>query len=131
LSVKMQQSHDIVIIGGGPAGYVAAIRAAQQGARVLLIEKEKLGGTCVNWGCVLTKVFLADVKPFYEIERSSLGLNEKEARDGGLDIHIGRFPFQCSAKAVAMRKPEGFVKLIADKRTGRLLGAHIIGIPPS
>ena len=72
-------------------------------------------------------MFLADGKPFYEIERSSLGLNEKEARDGGLDIHIGRFPFQCSAKAVAMREPEGFVKLIADKHTGRLLGAHIIG----
>ena len=76
----MQQSHDIVIIGGGPAGYVAAIRAAQQGARVLLIEKEKLGGTCVNWGCVPTKAFLADVKPFYEIERSSL------AADGAIPV---------------------------------------------
>lgn len=46
---------DIIIIGGGPGGYVAAIRAAQLGAKVCLIEKEILGGTCLNWGCIPTK----------------------------------------------------------------------------
>jgi dihydrolipoamide dehydrogenase len=49
---------EIVIIGGGPGGYVAAIRAAQLGGRVVLIEKEELGGTCLNWGCIPTKALL-------------------------------------------------------------------------
>ncbi|WP_428939796.1 dihydrolipoyl dehydrogenase [Fontivita pretiosa] len=49
---------DIVVIGGGPAGYAAAIRAAQLRKRVLCIEKENLGGTCLNWGCIPTKALL-------------------------------------------------------------------------
>ncbi|CDZ74593.1 TPP-dependent acetoin dehydrogenase complex, E3 component, dihydrolipoamide dehydrogenase [Peptoniphilus sp. ING2-D1G] len=54
----------IVIIGGGPAGYVAAIRAAQLGAEVSLIEKDKLGGTCLNRGCVPTKFLLRTAEEF-------------------------------------------------------------------
>ena len=49
---------DIVVIGGGPGGYVAAIRAAQLGARVALVERETLGGVCLNWGCIPTKALL-------------------------------------------------------------------------
>jgi len=52
-----QQKH-VVVIGGGPGGYVAALRAAQLGARVTLVEKEKLGGTCLNVGCIPTKALL-------------------------------------------------------------------------
>ncbi len=52
--------YDIVVIGGGPAGYAAAIRAAQLKRRVLCIEKENLGGTCLNWGCIPTKALLED-----------------------------------------------------------------------
>ena len=48
----------IIVIGGGPGGYVAAIRAAQLGAKVTLIEKEHLGGTCLNIGCIPTKCLL-------------------------------------------------------------------------
>ncbi|RKO68192.1 dihydrolipoyl dehydrogenase [Desulfofundulus salinus] len=51
--------YKIVVIGGGPGGYVAAIRAAQLGARVALVEKEELGGTCLNRGCIPTKVLAA------------------------------------------------------------------------
>jgi dihydrolipoamide dehydrogenase len=51
-------SKKIIIVGGGPGGYVAAIRAAQLGAQVMVVEKEKLGGTCLNWGCVPTKTLL-------------------------------------------------------------------------
>jgi dihydrolipoamide dehydrogenase len=50
---------DLVIIGSGPAGYVAAIRAAQLGGKVAVVEKELLGGTCLNWGCIPTKALLA------------------------------------------------------------------------
>ncbi len=53
---------EIVIIGGGPGGYVAAIRAAQLGGKVTLIEKEELGGTCLNWGCIPTKALLRGVE---------------------------------------------------------------------
>ncbi|RYD06714.1 hypothetical protein N752_03300 [Desulforamulus aquiferis] len=49
--------YKIVIIGGGPGGYVAAIRAAQMGAKVALIERERVGGTCLNWGCIPTKTW--------------------------------------------------------------------------
>ena len=52
--------YDIVIIGGGPAGYAAAIRAGQLKKKVLCIEKENLGGTCLNWGCIPTKALLED-----------------------------------------------------------------------
>ncbi len=52
--------YDIVVIGGGPAGYAAAIRAGQLKKRVLCIEKENLGGTCLNWGCIPTKALLDD-----------------------------------------------------------------------
>ena len=49
----------IIIIGGGPAGYVGAIRAAQLGAEVVLVEEKTLGGTCLNVGCIPTKALLA------------------------------------------------------------------------
>ncbi|NEZ84175.1 dihydrolipoyl dehydrogenase [Clostridium botulinum] len=68
----------LVVIGGGPGGYVAAIRGAQLGAEVTLIEKEKLGGTCLNIGCIPTKVLL----------HSSELLNEiKEARTLGIEVN--------------------------------------------
>ena len=47
---------EIVVIGGWPGGYVAAIRAAQLGAKVTLIEKDELGGICLNWGCIFPQV---------------------------------------------------------------------------
>src|SRR5207244_11712578 len=49
---------DIIVICGGPAGYAAAIRAGQLKKRVLCVEKENLGGTCLNWGCITTKALL-------------------------------------------------------------------------
>ncbi|MFA7670182.1 MAG: FAD-dependent oxidoreductase, partial [Burkholderiaceae bacterium] len=54
---------DIVIVGAGPGGYVAAIRAAQLGMRAAIVEKAELGGVCLNWGCIPTKAMLrsADV----------------------------------------------------------------------
>jgi dihydrolipoyl dehydrogenase len=54
--------YDIVVIGAGPGGYPAAIRAAQHGAKVAIVEKEKVGGTCLNWGCIPTKALLASTE---------------------------------------------------------------------
>ncbi len=64
--------YDTAVIGAGPGGYVAAIRAAQMGARVLVIEKDELGGTCLNWGCIPTKSFLSDIKALRRIKISSV-----------------------------------------------------------
>ena len=64
--------YDIAVLGAGPGGYVAAIRAAQMGASVVVFEKNKLGGTCLNWGCIPTKAFMSDLIPFYKIKTSSI-----------------------------------------------------------
>lgn len=53
---------DVVVIGGGPGGYVAAVRASQLGLKTALIEKDQLGGTCVNWGCIPTKTLLRNAE---------------------------------------------------------------------
>ncbi len=60
----------VIIIGGGPGGYVAAIRAAQLGAKVILAEKDEIGGTCLNRGCIPTKSLLHDAKLLRSIRRS-------------------------------------------------------------
>ena len=54
----MSQPFDLAVVGGGPGGYVAAIRAAQLGMRVVLVERDHLGGICLNWGCIPTKALL-------------------------------------------------------------------------
>jgi dihydrolipoamide dehydrogenase len=60
----------VVVIGGGPGGYVAAIRAAQLGAKVTLIERDRIGGTCLNRGCIPTKSLLSDVKLLRSLKQS-------------------------------------------------------------
>ena len=52
------EKYDLIVIGGGPGGYVGAIRASQLGQKVAVIEKENLGGICLNWGCIPTKALL-------------------------------------------------------------------------
>ena len=54
--------YDVVVVGGGPGGYVAAIRAAQLGLKTAVIEREALGGVCSNWGCIPSKALLAVVE---------------------------------------------------------------------
>ncbi len=60
-------------------------------------------------------------------EVASIGINEQEAQAQGIEVNIGKFPFAPNGRAMAMNETEGFVKLLADKRTDRLLGAHIVG----
>ena len=56
---------DLVVIGGGPGGYVAAIRAAQLGMSVACVEREHLGGICLNWGCIPTKALLRSAEVYH------------------------------------------------------------------
>ena len=59
----MEKKYDLIVIGGGPAGYVAAIRAAQLGMRAAVMEREHLGGTCLNIGCIPTKTLFQCALP--------------------------------------------------------------------
>jgi dihydrolipoamide dehydrogenase len=61
--------YDLVVIGGGPAGYVGAIRAAQLGKKVACVEKERAGGTCLNWGCIPTKSLLRNAELYQLLQK--------------------------------------------------------------
>lgn len=67
----MPEKFDIAIIGGGPGGYVAAIRASQLGFKTALIEKDRVGGICLNWGCIPTKALLKSAELFNLVKRAS------------------------------------------------------------
>ena len=76
-----QSSYDLIIIGSGPGGYVAAIRAAQLGMRVAVVEKEALGGVCLNWGCIPTKALLKSAQVFEYIKNAeAYGISVEQAK---------------------------------------------------
>lgn len=64
------KKYDLIVVGSGPGGYVAAIKAAQLGASVAIIEKDELGGICLNWGCIPTKTMLIAAKHYKDILRA-------------------------------------------------------------
>ena len=64
------QSFDVIVVGAGPGGYVAAIRASQLGQKVAIVEREHLGGICLNWGCIPTKAMLRSAEVFHLMERA-------------------------------------------------------------
>jgi len=67
--------YDVIVIGGGPGGYVAAIRAAQLGMRTAVVEQAHLGGICLNWGCIPTKALLRSAEIFHEVgEAATFGV---------------------------------------------------------
>ena len=71
-------SYDLVVLGSGPGGYVAAIRASQLGLKTAVIERESLGGICLNWGCIPTKALLKSAQVFeYLNHASDYGINVK------------------------------------------------------
>ena len=78
---------DIVIIGGGPGGYVAAIRAAQLKLKVAVVEREHLGGICLNWGCIPTKALLRSAEVYRQMQHH---------RHQGQQGVAGRFAKHCA-----------------------------------
>jgi len=81
------EKFDIVILGGGPGGYVAAIRAAQLGLKTAVVERENLGGICLNWGCIPTKALLRSAEVFHNMKHAAdYGL---VAKDLGFDLDKG------------------------------------------
>lgn len=91
--------YDTIIIGAGPGGYVAAIRAAQLKQKVLLVEKEKIGGTCMNWGCIPTKFLLHHTHMYEEIKNSDF-------------LHGPVNDIMCDWKTVQNKKNKAVTKLI-------------------
>lgn len=76
-----EQSFDVVVVGGGPGGYVAAIRAAQLGLKTAVVEREHLGGICLNWGCIPTKALLRTSEIYHLMHRAEeFGLSVKDVK---------------------------------------------------
>ncbi|MFA5042663.1 MAG: dihydrolipoyl dehydrogenase, partial [Kiritimatiellia bacterium] len=74
------EKYDLIVVGAGPGGYPAAIRAAQLGASVAIVEKEALGGTCLNWGCIPTKALIASASLYWHVRHAqALGVSVGKA----------------------------------------------------
>ncbi|HUZ66351.1 MAG TPA: dihydrolipoyl dehydrogenase [Beijerinckiaceae bacterium] len=93
----MATSYDVLVIGGGPGGYVAAIRAAQLGLKTAVVEREHLGGICLNWGCIPTKALLRTAEIFHYAQH---------AKDYGLTIE-GKISFDPQAVVKRSRAVSG------------------------
>jgi dihydrolipoamide dehydrogenase len=110
------QSFDIVIVGGGPGGYVAAIKAGQLGYKVAVIERENVGGVCLNWGCIPTKTLLKSAKVFEQL---------KHAKDYGIDVKpdafSANFPDMIKRKDSVVRRLTGGVAALLKKNGATLI----------
>jgi len=120
----MSNSYDLIVIGGGPGGYVAAIRAAQLGLKTAIVEREHLGGICLNWGCIPTKALLRSA----DIYRYA-----KHAKDFGLSIE-GEVSFDAAAlvkrsRAVAGRLNAGVEFLCKKNKIDVIWGEAALTAP--
>ncbi|MFP3897817.1 MAG: dihydrolipoyl dehydrogenase [Dehalococcoidia bacterium] len=119
---------DIVVIGGGPGGYVAAIHAAHMGARVAVIEKDRLGGTCLNRGCIPTKALVRSVEVLLEARRA----REFGLEIDGLKAHLPRI--MARKREVVDRLVSGVEQLMKANKisvyhgTGRIASPHLVKV---
>lgn len=109
--VSKSYNVDVAIVGGGPGGYVAAIRAAQGGKKVLIIEENRLGGTCLNYGCIPTKALVSSIDALEKIRRSE-----------SFGIEVGEVKF--SIEKIMNRKSEVVNTLVSGIE--HLMNAHEI-----
>jgi dihydrolipoamide dehydrogenase len=123
-----QYTGDLIIIGGGPGGYVAAIRAAQLGMQVTLVERDTLGGVCLNWGCIPTKALLRNAELYHLMRRGA---------EFGLLCDNLRFDFAkiiARSRQVANRLARGVEFLMRKNKIrvfqglGRLAGAGVVAV---
>ena len=114
-------TYDLAVLGGGPAGYVGAIRAAQLGKKVVVIEKERAGGTCLNWGCIPSKSLLKNAEVYQHI---------LHAEDYG--ITTGKVSFDFAkvigrSRNVSDRIAKGVEFLLKAKKVDYLVGEGKLG----
>lgn len=114
--------YDIAIIGGGPGGYVAAIRASQLGFKTAVVEKDKLGGVCLNWGCIPTKALLKNAEIYNHF---------KHANEFGITYQNLEFDFKKIIKRsrdVVLRNSKGVEYLFKKNKIDHISGfGKIIG----
>jgi dihydrolipoamide dehydrogenase len=110
-------AYDVIIIGSGPAGYVTAIRASQLGLKTAIVEKESLGGVCLNWGCIPTKALLKSAQVFEYLKHAGdYGLSVKEY-DKDFDAVVNR------SRDIAAGMSKG-VKFLMMKNKIDILNGH-------
>ncbi|SDH58934.1 dihydrolipoyl dehydrogenase [Alloyangia pacifica] len=114
------QSFDMIVIGAGPGGYVAAIRGAQLGLKVAVVEREHMGGICLNWGCIPTKALLRSSEIYHYMERAKdYGLTaEKIGYD--LDAVVKR------SRGVAKQLNSGVTHLLKKNKITAIMGEATI-----
>lgn len=113
----MANCYDVIVIGSGPGGYVTAIRAAQCGFKTAIVEREHLGGVCLNWGCIPTKALLrsAEIKRFAE-HAEDYGLNLK----GSVEVNIK--DIVARSRKVSMRLSSGVSFLMKKNKIDVIWG---------
>ncbi len=122
------QEFDLVVIGGGPGGYVAAIRAAQLGMKAAVVEREHLGGICLNWGCIPTKTLLRSS----EINHLLAHLDEFGFAADNIRFDLGRVVKR--SRTVAKQLASGVGHLLKKNKVsvfdgqGRLDGPHTVAV---
>ncbi len=110
-------SFDVLVIGGGPGGYVAAIRASQLGMRVGLVEREHLGGICLNWGCIPTKALLRAAELRHNLEHlSDFGIEVEGKVSVNLEKMVAR------SRKVATRLSSGVAHLLKKNKVNVIEG---------
>jgi len=113
-------SYDVIVIGAGPGGYVAAIRAAQLGLKTCVVEREHLGGICLNWGCIPTKALLRSSEVFHLMERAKdFGL---KAENIGYDLNA----VVKRSRGVAKQLSAGVKGLLKKHKIDVFMGAATI-----
>ncbi|MBB5224142.1 dihydrolipoamide dehydrogenase [Amaricoccus macauensis] len=119
----MARSCDVAVIGGGPGGYVAAIRAAQLGLRTVVVEREALGGICLNWGCIPTKALLRSAEVFHLMHRAKeFGLSA-DGLGFDLDAVVKR------SRGVAKQLSSGVGFLMKKNRVEVVMGTARLAAP--
>jgi dihydrolipoamide dehydrogenase len=111
------QSFDLIVIGAGPGGYVAAIRASQLGLKVAIVEREHLGGICLNWGCIPTKAMLRSAEVFHLMHRA------KEFGLGATGISYDLPAVVARSRAVAKQLSGGIGHLMKKNKVTVFMGA--------
>ena len=104
------KSFDLMVIGAGPGGYVAAIRGAQLGLKVAVVERENLGGICLNWGCIPTKALLRSAEVFHLMHRAKEFGLKCDGVDYDLDAVVKR------SRGVAKQLSGGMKQRVAIAR---------------
>ncbi len=128
----MPDTYDVIIIGGGPGGYVAAIRAAQLGLRTAVVEREHLGGICLNWGCIPTKALLRSAEIYHYLQHPKeygLTIEGKVGFDPAAVVNRSRGVSQQLTGGVAFLLKKNKVDVIWGEATIPKAGEVIVGKP--